>query len=94
MSSQVRNDTAQRQPGGEPSGPIVLPETAEQFLLWMAVERGRATNTLTAYRRDLGAYVGWLEDRGLDLSSAADDDIVDYVAHLGNRAVLDPCTRI
>lgn len=44
-----------------------LPHEAESFLSWMASERGRSANTLTAYRRDLQAWTGWLGEHGLDL---------------------------
>lgn len=35
------------------SGAVELPLAAEDFLTWLAVERGRSANTLAAYRRDL-----------------------------------------
>ncbi|HQZ34650.1 MAG TPA: site-specific tyrosine recombinase XerD [Ilumatobacteraceae bacterium] len=38
----------------------LLPIEAEEFLSWMASERGRSRNTLAAYRRDLTAYCAWL----------------------------------
>ena len=37
-----------------------LPPEAEDFLGWMASERGRSANTLAAYRRDLLGYCAWL----------------------------------
>ncbi|MCU1503975.1 MAG: xerD, partial [Ilumatobacteraceae bacterium] len=43
---------------------VELPLEAEEFLSWMATERGRAANTLSAYRRDLEGYVGWLRAEG------------------------------
>ena len=36
---------------------IELPIAAEEFLSWMAAEKGRSVNTLAAYRRDLESYV-------------------------------------
>lgn len=41
-----------------------LPLEAEEFLTWMATERGRSTNTLLAYRRDVAGYVEWLGATG------------------------------
>ena len=38
----------------------VLPIEVEEFLSWMASERGRSRNTLAAYRRDLTGYSEWL----------------------------------
>jgi integrase/recombinase XerD len=58
----------------------MLPLEVEEYLSWLAVERGRAVNTLAAYRRDLVAYMGWLGDRRLDAVDA--DTIARYVGHL------------
>ncbi|MAT05562.1 MAG: hypothetical protein CL424_11025 [Acidimicrobiaceae bacterium] len=57
-----------------------LPLEAEEFLVWLAAERGRARNTVAAYRRDLIGYHDWLSARGSDLASVAHDDLVDWVA--------------
>ena len=46
------------------------------------MERGRSANTLAAYRRDLSAYVGWLDERGLAITEVGEEDIAAYVAHL------------
>jgi integrase/recombinase XerD len=60
----------------------VLPLAAEEYLTWLAVERGRSANTLAAYRRDLGTYVAWLATQHLELDSVCEGDIERYVAHL------------
>lgn len=59
-----------------------LPIEAEEFLTWLAVERGRSTNTLSAYRRDLGAYCTWLTNRSLTLTAVSGADIAAYMTHL------------
>jgi integrase/recombinase XerD len=59
---------------------------AEEFLSWLAVERGRAANTLAAYRRDLRAYQVWLLARGVGLAEVSEADVQDYVAHLRGEA--------
>ena len=41
-----------------------LPDEAEEFLSWLASERGRSANTLAAYRRDLTGYGAWLAGHG------------------------------
>jgi len=66
-------------------GAVALPLSldGEEFLTWLAVERGRAANTLAAYRRDLRAYENWLAGRGVGLGQVAEDDVTAYVAHLG-----------
>jgi integrase/recombinase XerD len=65
-------------------GAVALPLSldGEEFLTWLAVERGRAANTLAAYRRDLRAYESWLACRGVGLRQVAEDDVTAYVAHL------------
>jgi integrase/recombinase XerD len=59
-----------------------LPIEAEEFLTWLAVERGRSTNTLSAYRRDLGAYHQWLTKRSVALTDVSAADIAAYISHL------------
>lgn len=57
----------------------LLPAAAEDFLIWMATERGRSRNTLAAYRRDLDNYWRWLHDRDLSLTTVASGDAVAFV---------------
>ena len=38
----------------------LLPLEVEEFLTWLATERGRSRNTVAAYRGDLTGYVQWL----------------------------------
>lgn len=45
----------------------MLPLEVEEFLSWMATERGRSANTLAAYRRDIQGYCSWLARRGSTL---------------------------
>jgi integrase/recombinase XerD len=59
---------------------VELPLAAEEFLVWLASERGRARNTIDAYRRDLMAYQRWLTGRGLTMTTVSTGDLVDYVA--------------
>jgi integrase/recombinase XerD len=59
-----------------------LPLEAEEFLTWLAVERGRSTNTLAAYRRDLRAYVDWLSTSGRALTEVRASDIAAYITFL------------
>lgn len=44
-----------------------LPIEVEEFLSWLATERGRSVNTLAAYRRDLRGWCQALQDTGDDL---------------------------
>lgn len=54
----------------------------EEFLSWLAVERGRASNTVAAYRRDLAAYEEFLTGRGLKIGDVSEPVVEDYVAFL------------
>ena len=61
--------------------PQLSPDT-EEFLSWLAVERGRAANTINAYRRDLTAYEEFLHGRGLKIADVTEPVVEDYVAFL------------
>jgi integrase/recombinase XerD len=54
---------------------------AEEFLAWLAGERGRSVNTLDAYRRDLAGYCGWLGSQHRSLDDADRDLLEAFVAH-------------
>jgi len=58
----------------------VLSTEAEEYLSWLAVERGRATLTLTAYRRDLAAYEAALAATGRTPAGASMGDVEEYLA--------------
>jgi integrase/recombinase XerD len=63
----------------------------EAFLEMMSVERAAATNTLTAYARDLTDASAFLAGRGRDLADASAEDIEAYFLALGARG-LSPAT--
>ena len=54
----------------------------DAFLTWMAVEKGRARNTLAAYRRDLGRYLTWLGEHGVAVRDATNEDVEAHVEWL------------
>ena len=56
-----------------------LPLAVEEFLTWMATERGRSANTLAAYRRDLSQYCSWLGAHGSDPSTVSAGELVTFV---------------
>lgn len=60
----------------------MLPLEVEEFLSWMVAEKGRAANTVAAYRRDLTAYCLWLEGRGV---TPLDVDHAQLVEFVGQR---------
>ena len=64
-------------------------DAIDRFVDAVWIEDGLAANTLAAYRRDLGAYAGWLErtaDRGLDESREADLLAYGVARHAGSTA--------
>lgn len=63
-------------------GRVELPVEAEELLSWLAVEKGRAANTLAAYRRDLQAYAEFLAGRDLRLADVDEPVVEDYLAFL------------
>lgn len=54
----------------------------EDFLQWMTVERGRAANTVSSYRRDLRRYVDFLHSRSVDVMTATNDDVEAFIRSL------------
>jgi integrase/recombinase XerD len=60
-----------------------LPKHADRFLDYLAVERGLATHSLAAYRRDLGVYGTYLDSAGVDGPLEAQPaDLAAFVAWL------------
>ncbi len=66
-----------------------MPDRDELALLldehdsWLAVERGLAANSLSAYRRDLRRYAEYLRSHGLSDAALVDESTVSaYVDHL------------
>jgi len=61
--------------------PDVVPIEVEEFLGWLAAERGRSANTLSAYRRDLTGYCGWLNENSTDVQRVTPADVDRFVNH-------------
>lgn len=59
---------------------VELPLEVEEFLGWLLAERGRAQNTVDAYRRDLLAYTEWLRHHATTLDDVSGEQLVDFVA--------------
>jgi integrase/recombinase XerD len=59
----------------------------ELYLDYLAVEKGLAKNTLSAYRTDLKYFMAWLEESGLPLEKVARIDIVRYFQALRARGI-------
>lgn len=55
----------------------------EKYLRYLSVERGRSTNTLEAYRRDLNRYSAWLSQKGVtDFAESTERLIGDFIQQL------------
>jgi integrase/recombinase XerD len=67
-------------PTAPPRAP--LGRSAEEYLSWLAVEQGRARNTLAAYRRDLLAYERFLAGRGRRVEDADLAVVEEHLAEL------------
>jgi integrase/recombinase XerD len=66
--------------GAERGARAELSPSAEEYLTWLAVEQGRARNTLVSYRRDLLVYEGYLSARGRSVDDADAALVEDYAA--------------
>jgi integrase/recombinase XerD len=65
---------------GEPLSP-----GAEEYLSWLAVEKGRSRNTLVAYRRDLATFEQWAEGEGVDPVTLGPGAVERHLAELRSR---------
>lgn len=68
-----------------------LPASVEEYLSWLAVERGRATATLSAYRRDIAAFVEYLASRHRTVEAATTRDLEAFLAR-AQHVELAPAT--
>jgi integrase/recombinase XerD len=57
----------------------MLPLEVEEFLSWMVAEKGRSSNTLAAYRRDLAGYCEWLAAHGTGVGGGGENATVAFV---------------
>jgi integrase/recombinase XerD len=58
-------------------------QLVDEFLSYLAVERGSSPNTVSAYRRDLTDYVAFLTARGVvEPSAVSEDDVTDWIVSL------------
>lgn len=70
-------------PSSTSAEPVLeLPVEAEDFLVHLRAEKGRSPLTISAYRRDLLRYVGFLASRGVVLDAATGADVEAFGASL------------
>jgi integrase/recombinase XerD len=64
---------------GADIGAGLLSLESEDFLVWMTAERGRAANTIAAYRRDLTGYESWLRRRAAGPLTVDTESLLEFV---------------
>jgi len=64
---------------------VTLSGLAEEYLGWLAIEKGRSANTLGAYRRDLLSATVAFAELDLTLEGASVVDLEAYLASLAGR---------
>jgi integrase/recombinase XerD len=65
--------------------PEPLSAPAEEYLSWLAVEKGRSRNTLLAYRRDLATFEQWADEAGVDTATLGPEVVEAHLADLRAR---------
>ena len=70
-----------------PAADRTLEESLERYLRHVSIERGLSVNTVSAYRRDLTAYLDFLILRGITLPAAiGSDDVSAFSRELRTRS--------
>lgn len=65
---------------------MALQKAVDSFLRQLAIERGMAKNTVSAYRRDLASYCDFLEKKGIaSFESVTDVDVADFAQALAQN---------
>jgi integrase/recombinase XerD len=63
-----------------------MKENLQQYIYFLAVERGLARNTLESYERDLTAYLKYLHSQGIDkVAAITKSHIIQYLLHLREK---------
>jgi integrase/recombinase XerD len=62
--------------------PEPLSTGAEEYLSWLAVEKGRSRNTLVAYRRDLATFEQWAAAEGVDPATLGPEAVERHLESL------------
>lgn len=60
----------------------------DEYLNFMAVEKGASRNTIDGYSRDLNRYAGFIEERGVvEISGIETEDVIAYLASLHGQGL-------
>ncbi len=62
-----------------------LSNVSEEYLNWLAVERGRSWNTINAYRRDLVKFESYVDNCGLSIQDMSNHTIDEFSHSLHER---------
>lgn len=63
-----------------------MQQQLEQFLAYLAVERGLSGNTTAAYRTDLEQFVHFINERGINAwNTVSRDDLVSFLIYLKEK---------
>ena len=61
----------------------------QNYLDWLALERGRSPRTLEAYGRDLANYLGFVDERGWNLDEMEASKVQEWVHHRRSQGASD-----
>lgn len=59
----------------------------DDFLGYLAIERGASTHTISAYRGDITAYLAHLEGRSVSPLNASRDDVIAFMSLLQSKGM-------
>jgi len=66
---------------------------SEEYLRWLAIEKGRSPRTLEAYRSDLESFLAWVDEHSLVVSSLSESDLTRYIVERRNVAAASSVGR-
>lgn len=67
--------------------PFMNEQVLDDFLGYLAVERGASAHTISAYGGDLRAYLAHLRERSSDPLRASRDDVTSFMANLQSKGM-------
>ncbi len=63
---------------------FILSPVAEEFLVYLSVESGLQSSSISAYRRDIASFEKWLKPKAKQLENVTEKDIEEFIsARLG-----------
>lgn len=69
-----------------PASELSLAASLDRYLRYVSIERGLSTNTVAAYRRDLGVYLAFLDEAAVQRpTEATPAHVAAFTRHLSTR---------